>query len=552
MIIGLFGVLLAGGAYLPLDPALPDERIAFLLADAGAVALLTAERLAGRRLDFSGPVVFLEQERKGVRTSTDAGGISGAGAGARADHLAYVLYTSGSTGRPKGVLIDQGSLASFTRSAIEAFALRPGDRMLQFASLAFDTSAEEIYSTLLAGATLVLRTEAMHSSPALFFDTCRDWGITVLDLPTAYWHVLAAEISRSGAAPPQAVRAVIVGGERVLPERVRGWFETVGSYPLLFNTYGPTEATVASTGGVVSAPAAAGTGATVPIGRPMPNTRLSILDASLNPVPIGVAGELHIAGRGLARGYSGRPDLTARSFIPSPFGEPGSRLYRSGDLVRYLPDGVLDFVGRIDDQVKIRGFRVEPGEIATLLTDHPAVREAAVLATTSAAGDWRLTAYFVADGPPEPTPGELRDFLKTRLPAYMVPSDYLALPAMPMTATGKLDRAALPAPDRERDDGYVAPTTVSEELLADIWRALLDRERVSIYDNFFDLGGHSLLAPQLMSRIEEVFQIELPLRLLFEFPTVAQLAVTVEGALLAQIESLDDEDVAASEWVEAG
>ncbi len=555
MILGLFGVLRAGGAYLPLDPSLPDERIAFLLADAGAGALLTSERLAGRRLDFPGPLVFLEQEREVFRPGADAGGISRVGAGAKAELLAYVLYTSGSTGRPKGVLIDQGSLASFARSAIEAFALRPGDRMLQFASLGFDTSVEEIYATLLAGATLVLRTETMHSSPALFLDTCRDWGITLLDLPTAYWHVLAAEISRSRAALPRAVRAIIVGGERALPERVRGWFETVGPYPPLFNTYGPTEATVASTGGIVSAPAAAAAGATVPIGRPTPNTRLFALDASLNPVPIGVAGELHITGRGLARGYSGRPDLTAWSFIPSPFGEPGSRVYRSGDLVRYLPDGTLDFVGRIDDQVKIRGFRVEPGEIATLLADHPAVREAAVLATTSAAGDWRLTAYFVAGGPPEPTPGELRDFLKIRLPAYMVPSDYLSLEAMPLTATGKLDRAALRAPDREGDDdddGYVAPTTVSEELLADIWRALLDRERVSIYDNFFDLGGHSLLVPQLMSRIEEVFEVELPLRLLFEFPTVAQLALAVEGAFLAQIESLGDEDVAASGRVEAG
>jgi acyl carrier protein len=271
-------------------------------------------------------------------------------------------------------------------------------------------------------------------------------------------------------------------------------------------------------------------------------------------VPVGVAGELHLAGEILARGYLGRADLTAERFVPSPFSDsehPGERLYRSGDLVRHLPDGAIDFVGRVDDQVKIRGFRIEPGEIASVLGRHPAVRDAAVVALASPGSkDWRLVAYLVANENENPAATELRDFLKAHLPAYMVPADYVTMENFPITATGKIDRNALPRPEAQVAAEHAPPETETEEILAGFWRDLLGRDPVGIYDDFFDLGGHSLLAPQLMSSIAQVFEIELPLRVLFEAPTVAQLAVALEAAILAQIESLDDEE--AGEWLEAG
>jgi hypothetical protein len=275
--------------------------------------------------------------------------------------------------------------------------------------------------------------------------------------------------------------------------------------------------------------------------------RIWLLDPRLGPVPAGVPGELHIAGPGLARGYHGRPDLTAERFLPSPFGEPGSRLYRTGDLARFQADGRLEFVGRIDDQVKIRGFRVEPDEVAAVLSGHPEVLEAVVIAVEAAPGDWRLAAYVVAAGEPGPGPGELRDFLKARLPHYMVPSDVVALSALPRTATGKLDRKALPRPGAGPDGGgreAAPPETETEALLVEIWRHLLGREQVGIYDNLFDLGAHSLLAPQFIARVQETFQLDLPLHVLFESPTVRELAVAIQDTLLSQIESLSDDEAA--------
>jgi len=542
MVLGLLGILTAGAAYLPLDPDLPAERLAFLLGDAWVAALLVAEPLPAGLAGFAGPVIRLdgplvdpEEDREPLPEP-------------ELDNLAYIIYTSGSTGRPKGVQVTQGSLARFALAVQTTYGIEPGDRILQFASLSFDNSIEEIFPALVAGATLVLRNAKMMASPAQFFATCRDWQITVLDLPTAYWHTLAAELPHDPGALPAAVRAVAMGGERPLPERVLGWLAAVGPYPRLLNTYGPTEATVMAANGTLGRPGDPPVTATaVPLGRPWGGARIWLLDPGLSPVPQGVAGELHIAGPSLSRGYLGRPDLTAAHFIPCLFGEPGERLYRTGDLALYRADGTLEFVGRVDDQVKIRGFRIEPGEIAAVLSGHPEVREAAVLASEAAAGDWRLIAYVVARREPGPAPGELRDFLKARLPVYMVPADYISLLALPLTTTGKLDRAALPRPEAAHDeDRYAPPQTDTEELLIQIWQEVLQRERIGVDDNLFDLGGHSLLLPQLVARIEKVIQLEIPLRVLFEAPTVAQLAVVVEEAILAQIEGLSDEEAAAS------
>jgi amino acid adenylation domain-containing protein len=537
MIVALYGILAAGAAYLPLDPTLPAERLALLLGDAGATAVLTRRGLASTLPDLPATLLCIE----------DLGGGAPLPGGGRAmgESTAYVLYTSGSTGTPKGVVVEHRALASFVEAALEIYAIGPGDRVLQFASLSFDTSAEEIYPCLAAGGTLVLRDEEMLASPARFMEACRAFGITVLDLPTAYWHELAG----SADLLPPDVRLIILGGERALPERVRSWLAAAPSRTRLLNTYGPTEGTVVATACDLAATAPA-----VPIGRPLPGVEAYLLETHFEPSPPGVPGEICLGGADLARSYLGRPDLTAERFVPSSFGGPGERLYRTGDLGRWLPAGQIEFVGRADDQVKIRGFRIEPGEVAAALARHPAVREAAVVARETGAGERRLAAYAVpADPAAPPSIADLRAFLKERLPVYMIPADLVLLDALPLTRTGKVDRKALPAIEGGvvhgghvgDGGGYAPPTTATEELLAEIWQQLLGVERAGIYDNFFDLGGHSLLVPQLIARIGDTFLVELPLRALFEAPTIAQMANVIEEILLAQIGELSDEEAAS-------
>jgi acyl carrier protein len=334
------------------------------------------------------------------------------------------------------------------------------------------------------------------------------------------------------------VRHLLFGGEAV----DAGWVRDViqNSPPKrLLHVYGPTESTTFTSWHLVTD--AAQESATVPIGRPIAATQTYVLDRTLEPVPIGVPGELHIGGDGLARAYLNRPELTAEKFIPDPFShEPGSRLYKTGDLVRYQPDGALEFLGRIDHQVKIRGFRIELGEIETTLADHPAVKEAAVIAREDTAGDKRLTAYVVFEGEPGPASAELRAFLKERLPDYMVPSAFVFLEMLPLTANGKVDRKALPAPDQnrpEQEESYVAPRTPAEVMLANIWTEILGVKQAGVHDNFFNLGGHSLLATQVVSRMREVFQAEVPLRSFFEAPTIAALAQLVEDVKSREGES---------------
>ena len=539
LVVGVLGVLKAGGAYMPLDPSLPEDRLASILRSSGTSVLLARDGLPLGFPPFAGNVVTLRglAPIPAIFPEDDLDPVSWA----VPESLAYLLFTSGTTGVPKGVLIGHSALASFAETTRRLYGVGPEDRVLQFSSLVFDISVEEIFTSWAAGAALVLRSDEMIESPARFLRACGELNVQMVDLPTAYWHELGVELARGVVSLPRCVRSVVFAGERALAERLLGWQNAMHSGVRLFNSYGPSEATPASS---VFDPSEKASGAStngLSIGRPMRGARLYVVDPELRPVPVGVAGELLIGGASLGRGYAGRPDLTAEQFVPSPFAAvPGERVYRTGDRVRWLRDGNLEFLGRLDDQVKIRGFRVEPGEVAAVLCRHAGVREAVVVPRNGTASGLRLVAYAAVE--PRVSAPELRGFLKKSLPAYMVPADFVLLESLPLTATGKVDRRALPEPSSVDDADYAPPETPTEELLAEIWAQVLGRERIGIFDNFFDAGGHSLLAPQVFARIEETLHVALPLRILFEAPTVAQLATAVERELLAQIEELSDEE----------
>ncbi|HKV07314.1 MAG TPA: amino acid adenylation domain-containing protein [Thermoanaerobaculia bacterium] len=516
MLVGRFGVWKAGGAYLPLDPAYPAERLAFMLEDSGARVVLTQGSLEAKLPASNARVVRLDADWPAVETALPEADLA---------NVAYVIYTSGSTGRPKGVLVPHATLANYVRVAVEAYGIGPADRVLQFASISFDTSAEEIDPALATGATLVLRDEEMASSVERFAREAGERGITVLDLPTAYWHELVAE----GVEMPPSLRLVILGGEAAQVDRLSAWRERVGERVRLMNSYGPTEATIVSTHrdlthGIASAE--------VPIGRAIANARTAVVDRNLELAPWGIEGELLIGGAGVTRGYLGRPGLTAERFVPDPFGaEPGARLYRSGDLARLLPDGDLEFRGRADDQVKVRGFRIELGEIEAALRRLEGVRDAVVAAREDGPAGKRLVAYVVPAGEKAPSVADLRNALKDSLPEYMVPSAFVVLESLPVTPSGKVDRRALPAPDSVRPDldaHYQAPHTPVQEMLAEIWSDLLGVERIGIHDDFFQLGGHSLLVAKLAARVRQAFKVELSLIDAFKSPTIAELAERIE------------------------
>ena len=559
MVVGLLGILKAGGAYVPLDPSYPAARLKFILGDARTPVLLTQERLVEGlpeehktrvvRLDADWPVIA----RKSGENFTSR---------ATADNLAYMIYTSGSTGQPKGVMIDHRALSGYVAAAIAAYETTASDRVLQFASLSFDASVEEIFPTLTCGGTLVLRSDRMVDSMQRFVRECAERAISVLDLPTAFWHELVLAFDSEGLALPPSVRLVIIGGEKALAERVARWHAHTAQTPRparLINTYGPTEATVVSSlcelrPGASHDPV---TRSEVPIGRPLGNATIYILDGSLNPLPIGMPGELHVGGSVLARGYINRPELTYERFIPDPFSDaPEARLYKTGDIARWRSDGNIEFLGRVDDQVKIRGFRVEPAEVEAVLGQHPALRGNAVLALMDASGDERLVAYVVPHRRAAPTARELGGYLKERLPEYMVPSVFSTLERLPLTPSGKVDRRALPAPDPSgfrAENSYAEPRTPVEERLVEIWEEVLGLGRVGINDDFFELGGHSLLATRVISRVRKAFQVELPLISLFEEPTIAGLALAVTQMqaeaeidieqMLAQVEQLQGDAI---------
>jgi amino acid adenylation domain-containing protein len=536
LIVSLLATWKTGAAYLPLDPAYPVERLAFMVADSGARVLITVAALAAR-LPGSAVHVHLDADRERLGSAA-RGFVPGDGVDSvDSGDATYVLYTSGSTGTPKGVVVEHAALAGYVASAGAAYGVGPADRVLQFASISFDTSAEEIWPCLTHGATLVLREPGIGSFDG-FLRTIGRQGITLLDLPTAYWHELVIAITETAEAGerdvelPPSVRLVILGGEEAQAARLAAWRERVGAGVRLINTYGPTEATIVATQHDLTLSGTERVGR-VPIGRAVPNARTYLLGAGMEILPTGVDGELWIGGTGLARGYLGRPELTAERFRPDPFagetGAAGDRLYRTGDLVRRLPDGNLVFRGRVDSQVKIRGIRIELGEVEAALRRLSGVREAAVVVQED--GARRLVAFAVPAGA-EIQAGELRAALRSALPEAMVPAVLVLLPALPLTASGKVDRTALAHLDvgaaaKPEEDGE-GPRTPVEEVLAGIWGELLRVDRVGRNDDFFHLGGHSLLVAQALSRIRQALGVEVPLVELFRKPTVAELAAWIE------------------------
>jgi amino acid adenylation domain-containing protein len=514
MVIGLLGILKAGGAYVPLDPAYPPERLAFMLADAQVAVLVTERRFREEFAEHRGTVVCLDADWAAIAFESGANVVSTV----TAHNLAYVIYTSGSTGRPKGVEIQHASVVNLVTWHGHVYDVTPADRATQLAGLAFDASVWELWPYLAAGASVHLADHATRTSPHQLVAWLSARGITLCFLPTP----LAETVIDTPWPADISLRVLLTGGDRLH----RGPRPTLPF--ALTNHYGPTEYTVVTTWALVAAGMASD--AAPPIGRPIANTQVYVLDSHLQPVPIGVPGELHIGGVGLARGYHNRPELTAERFVPHPFSDqPGARLYRSGDLVRYQADGQLEFLGRLDHQVKVRGFRLELGEVEAVLRQHPAVREAVVMAREDVPGNPCLVAYVVAQQP-GPSNSELRRWLQARLPTYMVPAAFVPLEQLPLTPNGKVDRRTLPAPAHTRpplEDAYTAPRTPVEEVLAGLWADLLKLTQVGIHDNFFELGGHSLLATQLISRLQATFQVEVPLRRLFEAPTVAALAQVI-------------------------
>ncbi len=528
LIVGVLGILKAGGAFVPLDPAYPQDRLLFMAEDSRCSVLLTEEQLEHSFARLACPRLCLDCGWSSVA----AGGSVAPRVAVTADNLAYIVYTSGSTGQPKGVMTTHRGLAHYTESVIRSYGIKSSDRVLQFSSISFDSCIEEIFSTLQQGAVLVLRETSMLRSTSDFFAALEAHAITVLILPTAYWHELSFAVAAGVVEFPASVRLTAFGGEQALAECAATW--TAATRGPTFNTYGPTETTVVVTRIDLQAISAEDRGRLpeVPIGRPLENTRCCVLDRELGLVPTGMAGELHVSSVQLARGYLRRPALSAEAFVPDPFSTlPGARLYRSGDMVRYLPDGHLVFLGRTDQQVKLRGFRIELGEIEVVLRQHPQVQDAVVIADNEIPANARLVAYVVPTAEPALSRAVLREFLETKLPAYMVPVAFVEIAGLPLQPNGKVHRAALPKPQwNVEEESSAAPRTPLEELLAGLWSELLRAERVGIHDNFFALGGHSLLASRAISRVQEKFRVELPLQTLFEQPTVAGFAKMVEEA----------------------
>ncbi|MEW5983048.1 MAG: non-ribosomal peptide synthase/polyketide synthase [Acidobacteriota bacterium] len=530
LVVGMLGILKAGGAYLPLDHQYPRERLAFMLADATVPVVLAHTRLLPSLPPDAKQVICLDAAwPEIVSGSPENHGLS-----VQPEHLAYVLYTSGSTGTPKGVMIPHRAICNHMAWMAETFPLIPTDRVLQKTPAIFDASVWEFWAPLLAGAQLVLARPGGHQDPSYLVQTVQAEHITILQLVPSLLQVL---LHTPGIEACTSLRRIFSGGEALtaaLRDRV---FATLPAE--LYNLYGPTEAAIDTITWHCRRDDAS---AVVPLGRPVANTQAYILDDRLQPVPPAVIGELYLGGESVGRGYLRRPDLTAASFLPNPFhvlppdGLPasdagGHRLYRTGDLARYWPDGTIEYAGRVDHQVKVRGFRIELGEVEAALGQCPGVRNGVVVARMDRPEDQRLVAYL------EPTPAtpfvvdEARSRLRRQLPEHMIPSDFVVLPELPRTPGGKIDRRALPAPGAAAPPPaeYVAPRTLVEDLLATIWADVLGLERVSVQANFFELGGHSLLATQVISRVREALQIDLPLWNLFETPTIAGLAATITG-----------------------
>ncbi|HEX6367330.1 MAG TPA: amino acid adenylation domain-containing protein, partial [Longimicrobium sp.] len=531
LVLGMLAVLKAGGAYVPLDPSYPEERLRYMLADSRPSVLLAspapAERLAGSGVPVLDPA---DAEAWAHRPAGDP-----RPAGLSPDHLCYVIYTSGSTGRPKGVEVPHRGVLSLLADVQRRAPLREGDGCSLWTSTSFDVSVYEIFSTLLAGGRLCIPSDEVRLHAGAFLDWMEARDVRGAYLPPYFLSELRDRVS--GSPERTRLRRLLVGVEPISEPLLAGIRQSVPGLRII-NGYGPTETTICAT--LYDVPVQARGERVAPIGPPAANTRAFVLDAAMQPVPVGVAGELYIGGLQVARGYLGRPGLTAERFVPEPFGgEPGARMYRTGDLCRWSAEGTLDFVGRTDDQVKIRGFRIEPGEIEARLLEHAAVREAVVLVREDAPGQARLVAYVTGD---ESAGAEvLRAHLAGSLPAYMVPAAFVRVGAWPLTPNGKLDRRALPAPEGDAFAArtYEPPAGATEEALAGIWAEVLGVERVGRWDDFFDLGGHSLLAVQVISRVRQALGVEAALGELFTRPVLADFARELDGAARAELPPIE-------------
>jgi amino acid adenylation domain-containing protein len=515
MAVAALGILKAGAAYVPMDPGYPADRLEFMLDDAGAHVVITTPDLARYFRTTKREVVYLDAPQAAGQPETAPS------VGITSSDLAYLIYTSGSTGQPKGVEITHGSLANLTAWHNEAFCVTAADRASHLAGLGFDASVWELWPYLVAGASVHMVDETTRNSAELLRDWLLAHRITIGFVPTPLAERMITSCDRW---PRSDLRIMLTGGD------------TLHHYPpadlpfLFINNYGPTECTVVATSGRVLPQTSPGT---LPsIGRGIANADIYVLDEHLQPVPPGVPGELHVGGAGLARGYRNRPDLTDEKFIPNPFGrEHGSRLYKTGDLVRVLADGQLAYLGRLDNQIKIRGYRVEPGEIENALNRHQGVSASVVVARDDTLGGKRLVAYVVSSPDSALTHTGLRDFLRDFLPEYMLPAAFVRLDALPLTPNGKVDRAALLAEDAEhtlQDEAWEDSCTVTEQRVAEIVGELLKLDEIGLDDNFFLLGGHSLLGAQLIARLRGAFGVEIGLRTLFEAPTVAALSAEVD------------------------
>ncbi len=526
MVIALYGILKAGGAYVPLDPEYPVERVAFMLQDAQAPVLLTQAQLAGsagpaiagtltRPPAQSARVICLDTEWETIAQESADNPVSGA----KAENLAYVIYTSGSTGRPKGAMNTHRGICNRLLWMQDAYRLTGADRVLQKTPFSFDVSVWEFFWPLLVGARLVMARPGGHKDSSYLVRTIVEQQISTIHFVPS---MLRLFLEDPEVRTCRSLRRVICSGEVLPYELQQRFFERLDAE--LHNLYGPTEAAVDVS--YWQCRPEGDPNRVVPIGRPVANTQLYILDRNGKPAPIGAAGELHIGGVQVGRGYLNRPELTAEKFTPDPFGsDPAARLYKTGDLARFRPDGNIEFLGRLDFQVKVRGFRIELGEIETVLGQYPAVRDVVVLAREDVAGDMRLVAYVV---PKLGTPlraSELREYLQEKLPEYMVPAAFVQMEALPLTPNGKVDRKNLPAPKwhDQSEEAYSAPKDELEKAIAGIWQELLRVERVGVDDSFFDLGGHSLLIIQAHRRLHEVIDRELAIIDLFRYPTIRSL-----------------------------
>ena len=543
--VALLAVLMAGGAIVPLEPDLPGERLEFILADTQMPWLLTQSWLLHKLPATKTQTICLDHV---VPVNPLEAPVAAPSREVKLEDLAYIIYTSGSTGRPKGVLITHEAYVNFCRAAIDFWQIKPGDRVLQFARFSFDVGIDQLLTSLLVGATVVLRGEVMWDV-ASFTGLIEEQRLSVVHLPAAYWQNWVQTLGENMAGKRIGVlRLLMVGGDVMPMPAVRRWRSLNLREVRLFNRYGPTETTMFCTAyEVPPAPLDGDQSTRIPIGRAVGNRTIHILDPQMNPVPVGATGEIYIGGDTLARGYWNRPDLTAERFIPDPFRkEPGARLYQTGDLGRLLPDGNLDFLGRSDFQLKIRGNRVELEEIEATLCLHPALSQCAVLAKPDATEQIFLTAFLVARDPTGLSVESLRVWLAQKLPDYMIPSRFVRLPALPLNANGKVDRHALQKLEGEELGGgaeYAPPSNALERTLAEIWQAVLHREHIGIRNNFFDLGGHSLLAVQVAAQIGRQLNLEIGMLAVFKNPTIETLAVWLlskqgEAAGLQEMDSM--------------